>query len=142
MTNEIKEILDNTLEYLEGIDETRNTKILTTNETNILLDYITNLKLNQTKKVFDTIVGLIKNGETCSYRYLIYDLLGFQEKDYADLMGGLAITNMLVDYEDYKSRCEKAIEYLANCDWNCKDFENLYDILGGDDNEYTLLTHL
>ena len=36
--------IDNTLEYLEGIDETRNTKILTTNETNILLDYITNLQ--------------------------------------------------------------------------------------------------
>ena len=44
MNDEIKEILDNTLEYLEGIDETRNTKILTTNETNILLDYITNLQ--------------------------------------------------------------------------------------------------
>lgn len=44
MKEEIKEILDNTLEYLEGIDETRNTKILTTNEINILLDYITNLQ--------------------------------------------------------------------------------------------------
>ena len=44
MSDEIKEILANTLEYLEGIDETRNTKILTTNETNILLDYITNLQ--------------------------------------------------------------------------------------------------
>lgn len=44
MKDEIKEILDNTLEYLEGIDETRNIKILTTNETNILLDYITNLQ--------------------------------------------------------------------------------------------------
>ena len=39
-----KEILDDTLEYLEGIDETRNVKILTTNETNILLDYIFNLQ--------------------------------------------------------------------------------------------------
>ena len=44
MSEEIKEILDRTLDYLEGIDETRNTKILTTNETNILLDYITNLQ--------------------------------------------------------------------------------------------------
>lgn len=43
---EIKEILDNALEYLEGIDETRNTKILTTNEANILLNYITNLQSN------------------------------------------------------------------------------------------------
>lgn len=44
MSEDIKEILDSTLKYLEGIDKTRNTKILTTNETNILLDYITNLQ--------------------------------------------------------------------------------------------------
>ena len=44
MSEEIKETLDRTLEYLEGIDKTRNTKILTTNEANILLDYITNLQ--------------------------------------------------------------------------------------------------
>lgn len=44
MSEEIKETLDWTLEYLEGIDKTRNTKILTTNEANILLDYITNLQ--------------------------------------------------------------------------------------------------
>ena len=44
MSEEIKETLDRTLEYLEGIDKTRGTKILTTNETNILLDYITNLQ--------------------------------------------------------------------------------------------------
>ena len=44
MSEEIKETLDRTLEYLEGIDKTRGTKILTTNETKILLDYITNLQ--------------------------------------------------------------------------------------------------
>ena len=44
MSEEIKETLDWTLEYLEGIDKTKNTKILTTNEANILLDYITNLQ--------------------------------------------------------------------------------------------------
>ena len=79
---------------------------------------INDLKLNQTKEVFDTIAELIKNGETCSYRYLIYDLLGFQQKDYVDLMGGLAITNMLVDCQDYKSRCEKAIEYIEKLQEN------------------------
>lgn len=57
MKDEIKEILDDTLEYLEGIDETRNIKILTTNETNILLDYITNLqeenaRLKQTQYIW------------------------------------------------------------------------------------------
>jgi len=52
MSEEIKETLDWTLEYLEGIDKTRNTKILTTNEANILLDYITNLqqKIEQLEK--------------------------------------------------------------------------------------------
>lgn len=40
MNNEIKEIL----KYLKNKNNTRNTKILTTNETNILLDYITNLQ--------------------------------------------------------------------------------------------------
>ena len=44
MSEEIKETLDRTLEYLEGIDKTRGTKILTTNETNILLDYVNNLQ--------------------------------------------------------------------------------------------------
>lgn len=44
MSEEIKETLDRTLEYLEGIDKTRNTKILTTNEANILLDYIKDLQ--------------------------------------------------------------------------------------------------
>ena len=44
MSEEIKETLDWTLEYLEGIDKTRNTKILTTNEANILLDYIKDLQ--------------------------------------------------------------------------------------------------
>lgn len=44
MSEEIKETLDWTLEYLEGIDKTRGTKILATNEANILLDYITNLQ--------------------------------------------------------------------------------------------------
>ena len=84
MNEEIKEILDITLDYLEGIDETRNTKILTTNETNILLDYITNLQkenerlkhqLNQEKPNYlqiwqledriDKAVEYIK--ENCSY---------------------------------------------------------------------------
>ena len=131
MTNEIKEILDIfkqvDLETDVGgcsncprrKDKNRTCVGCLNNAKDKLLDYITNLqeederlKLNQTKKVFDTIGGLIKNSETCSYRYLIYDLLGFQEKDYVDLMSGLSITNMLVAYEDYKQRIDKAIEYI------------------------------
>ncbi len=44
MKDETKEILDITLEYLKRIDETRNIKVLTINETKILLDHITNLQ--------------------------------------------------------------------------------------------------
>lgn len=62
MSEEIKETLDWTLEYLEGIDKTRNTKILTTNEANILLDYITNLqqKVEQQEKEIIGINNIIK----------------------------------------------------------------------------------
>ncbi len=77
---------------------------------------INKLKLKQTKEVFDKLAYLINTNETCSYRFLIYDLLGFQKKDYIDLISGLVITNMLVDYQDYKSRNEKAIEILESDD--------------------------
>lgn len=147
MTNEIKE----KIEYLKKVTGIYEGARITEIE-----DYITNLqeenerlKLNQTKKVFDTIAGLIKNGETCSYRYLIYDLLGFQEKDYVDLMGGLAITNMLVDYEDFQQRIGKAVEYINKYEYQryCpspyekdkyimreeKEGQDLLDILRGDE---------
>lgn len=58
------------------------------------------IRLDQTKKVFDILSTLIKNKETCSYRYLIYDLLGFDFDAYVPLISGLIITNMLVDFED------------------------------------------
>lgn len=70
MSEEIKETLDWTLEYLEGIDKTRNTKILTTNEANILLDYITNLqqKVEQLENIRKEAIEYInKNwGHWCS----------------------------------------------------------------------------
>ena len=69
------------------------------------------IRLDQTKKVFDTLATLIKNNETCTYRYLIYDLLGFEQKDYEPLMGGLAITNTLVELEDLKQANKDLIEY-------------------------------
>lgn len=60
------------------------------------------LKLNQTKKVFDKIAYLINTNETCTYRFLIYDLLGFNADAYVPLISGLTITNMLCDYQDLK----------------------------------------
>ena len=60
MNEEVKEILDNTIEYLEGIDETRNTKILTINEANILLDYIINLQKENEELSQDNLEGCKK----------------------------------------------------------------------------------
>lgn len=69
------------------------------------LDYYKKLagskaELVQTKKVFDTIAKLITNKESCSYRYLIYDLLGFDKSAYEPLSSGMTITNLLVDVFD------------------------------------------
>lgn len=77
MKEEIKEILDNTLEYLEGIDETRNTKILTTNETNILLDYITNLKdyKQRNEKVIQYIESLFNTIDYKDEEFITFDTL-------------------------------------------------------------------
>lgn len=63
---------------------------------------IYDLKLKQTKKVFDKIAYLINTNETCTYRFLIYDLLGFDTDAYVPLISGLTITNMLCDYQDLK----------------------------------------
>ena len=137
MNEEIKKII-NTLNGIASGDWIQ----MLPKEANKLLDYITNLQLEQTKKVFDTIATLINEKETCTYRTLIYDLLGFEPGCYADLISGLTITNMLVDYEnlreenkifkennqnmqielckvwkeneDYKSRAEKAVELIKN----------------------------
>lgn len=77
------------------------------------------IRLDQTKKVFDTIAGLIQD-EGCSYRCLIYDMLGFKTDAYVPLISGLAITNMLCDYEDLKEnyrtleRDYKMLEWTLN----------------------------
>ena len=60
------------------------------------------IRLDQTKKVFDMLALLIKNNETCSYRFLIYDMLGFDESAYVELLSGMTITNKLVECETQK----------------------------------------
>ncbi len=89
MSEEIKETLDWTLEYLEGIDKTRNTKILTTNEANILLDYITNLqqKVEQLESIRKEAIEFINewlfeaggNGADMDYDTIV-DLLNILNK--------------------------------------------------------------
>lgn len=77
------------------------------------------IRLDQTKKVLDTIATLIQDG-SCSYRCLIYDLLGFKTDAYVPLISGLAVTNMLCDYEDLKKdyrtleRDYKMLEWTLN----------------------------
>lgn len=105
MNNEIKEILDKLKGYENYKYRSKNGKRykeLEAWEIDILLDYITNLQLEQTKKVFDTIEKLILTDKTCTYRYLIYDLLGFDGSAYVPLIGGLSITNMLCEYQELK----------------------------------------
>ena len=65
---------------------------------------IDTIKLEQTKKIFKVLADLINKKETCSYRYLIYELLGFDESNYIELLDGMTITNFLVDHieeDDY-----------------------------------------
>lgn len=57
-------------------------------------------EVTQTKKVFDILAKLINNKQSCSYRYLIYDLLNFDKREYQVLSSGQVITNFLVDSFD------------------------------------------
>lgn len=71
------------------------------------------IRLDQTKKVFEVLSNLIKENKPCSYRYLIYDLLGFEPKDYNILLQGMIITNALCDlnsYIDILNKLEKWLE--------------------------------
>lgn len=59
------------------------------------------IRLDQTKKVFEALTSILKEG-SCSYRVLIYDKLGFGPEDYEELIAGMNITNAFVLLEDYK----------------------------------------
>ena len=59
------------------------------------------IRKDQTKKVFDVLAKMI-NGGGGSYRYLIYDELGFMD-GYVDLISGLAITNAICELEECRS---------------------------------------
>lgn len=58
------------------------------------------IRKDQTRKVFDVLAEMI-NGNGGSYRYLIYDELGFMD-GYVDLISGLAITNAICDVQEYR----------------------------------------
>ena len=69
------------------------------------------IRLDQTKKVFEALADFVINGSG-SYRYLIYDKLGFECKDYADLIAGLTITNAIVELEDLREENQELEEQL------------------------------
>lgn len=72
------------------------------------------IRLDQTKKVFEVLSNLIKENEPCSYRYLIYDLLGFEPKDYNILLQGMIITNALCDLNGYIDILNKLEKWLKD----------------------------
>lgn len=69
------------------------------------------IRLDQTKKVFKVLADFI-NDESGSYRYLIYDKLGFKYEDYAELISGMTITNAIVKLEGLQREIEIKNAYL------------------------------
>ena len=72
------------------------------------------IRKDQTRKVFDTLAEML-NGDGGSYRYLIYDKLGFMD-GYVDLISGLAITNAICDVEDYRELAVYLKQKIKECD--------------------------
>lgn len=67
----------------------------------ILSRFNADIRLEQTKKVFEALAGFVING-SCSYRYLIYNELGFSPENYSDLDAGMTITNAIAELEEMK----------------------------------------
>lgn len=83
------------------------------------------IRLDQTKRIFEVLSNLIKHNDSCSYRYLIYDLLGFKPENYNDLLQGMIITNALCDLNSYKDILNKLEKWVEECamyepyEYNC-----------------------
>ena len=72
------------------------------------------IRKDQTKKVFDVLAKMI-NGDGGSYRYLIYDELGFMD-GYGDLISGLAITNAICELEEHRNLRNYLKQKIKECD--------------------------
>ena len=72
------------------------------------------IRKDQTKKVFDVLAEMI-NGGGGSYRYLIYDELGFMD-GYVDLISGLAITNAICELEEHRNLRNYLKQKIKECD--------------------------
>lgn len=72
------------------------------------------IRKDQTRKVFDVLAKMI-NGDGGSYRYLIYDELGFMD-EYVDLISGLAITNAICELNEYRNLKNYLKQKIKECD--------------------------
>lgn len=141
----MNEILKGTLEYLNGesyytaflLDDGDDTpfKLLTKEETKSLLDYITNLqeeneRLKEDMKIKDDIISITYNKDTKEY---ILDRKNYYK-----------INKRLNERLDYKSRVEKAVEYMKLIEMDKTDkyipirdyneYKKLLNILNGGEN--------
>lgn len=107
MNNEIKEILDD-LDYAKNKE--RGTITLNQKDINLLLDYITNLEECHENMFYIN----LENDK------LIWDLQNENEK-LKDTLNKIMVSNgetttpildLIKEKEDYKSRTEKAVEYI------------------------------
>ena len=105
--NQLIEELYSKLDNQEKIIRTLQQKI---NE----LDTLYEIRKDQTKKVFDVLAKMI-NGDGGSYRYLIYDELGFMD-GYVDLISGLAITNAICELNEYRNLRNYLKQKIKECD--------------------------
>lgn len=111
--NQLIEELYSKLDNQEKIIRTLQQKIneLDTFQTN-RAEY--EIRKDQTKKVFDVLAKMI-NGDGGSYRYLIYDELGFMD-EYVDLISGLDITNAICELEEYRNLRNYLKQKIKECD--------------------------
>lgn len=111
--NQLIEELYSKLDNQEKIIRTLQQKIneLDTSQTNRAKYEI---RKDQTKKVFDVLAKMI-NGDGGSYRYLIYDELGFMD-EYVDLISGLAITNAICELNEYRNLRNYLKQKIKECD--------------------------
>jgi hypothetical protein len=83
------------------------------------------IRLDQTKKVFKALADFITIGGG-SYRYLIYDKLGFPEENYLDLLDGMDITNAISLLEELKDDEKIEIERLRKNNLRIREIYDAY----------------
>ena len=125
MTEEIKEILD-TIRVLVEQSPNKGSYGISHKKWKLLLDYITNLqdKLYSTNQVVKELLDIQEENEKNKKYSDFYKDMTDKWKDMSDVLKKIC--------EDYKSRIEKAIEYINTHYLNANEPE-LLNILQGDD---------